>query len=130
MTLCECGCGYAAPIAKSSCASRGQVRGRALRFIHGHYARTITGRANAASLPKQRTGRDNPAWRGLAVSYKGLHRWVERHKPKVGVCQECGAEGYTENANLSGEYRRDVADFVELCKPCHFVHDAELKGHL
>lgn len=29
----------------------------------------------------------------------------------------------THNANLSGEYRRDVYDFVEMCVPCHKTFD-------
>jgi hypothetical protein len=35
-TLCECGCGLPAPIADFSLASKGWVRGRPKRFIHGH----------------------------------------------------------------------------------------------
>jgi hypothetical protein len=37
--LCECKCGGAAPIAKSSNASRGAVKGQPLRFIQGHHAK-------------------------------------------------------------------------------------------
>jgi len=71
---------------------------------------------------------NNPAWRGDRVSYSGLHKWVAYHRPATGVCQVCGGEGYTENANLSGEYHRDLDDFQELCKPCHIAHDAERRA--
>jgi hypothetical protein len=36
---CECGCGERTPIAKVTESRRGQVRGRPLRFIHGHNRR-------------------------------------------------------------------------------------------
>jgi len=52
--------------------------------------------------------------------YRALHNWVERKRPLTGTCQKCGRTGCrTENANLSGEYRRDLDDFLELCSPCH-----------
>lgn len=37
--LCMCGCGQAAPIAKSSDKTRGIVRGKPIRFIQGHQGR-------------------------------------------------------------------------------------------
>lgn len=30
----------------------------------------------------------------------------------------------TEWANLSGEYRRDLSDYIELCVPCHRLKDS------
>lgn len=42
---------------------------------------------------------------------------------RTGTCQVCGTEGYTENANLSGEYLRDLDDFLEMCKSCHATYD-------
>lgn len=35
-TLCECGCGKPAPIARQTRTSLGHVRGQAIRFISGH----------------------------------------------------------------------------------------------
>lgn len=39
--LCECGCGEAAPIAKSTAAKYGWIKGRPMRFIRGHYGRRL-----------------------------------------------------------------------------------------
>ncbi len=36
ITLCECGCGHPAPIAKYTASERGWIKGQAIRFIHGH----------------------------------------------------------------------------------------------
>jgi len=38
-TLCECGCGEPAPIAKRTYSSRGYMKGRPVRFIRGHVPR-------------------------------------------------------------------------------------------
>lgn len=46
--LCQCGCGQRAPIATSTCHSRGHVRGQPLRFINHHNARA---------------GKHHPAWK-------------------------------------------------------------------
>lgn len=72
-------------------------------------------------------GARNPNWRGDEVGYIGLHIWLRRHKTRTGVCERCGAtpspmKGMsvgTDFANKSGEYRRDVDDFWELCQVCH-----------
>jgi len=36
MGLCECGCGQSTPISKYTDRRSGQVKGKPLRFIHGH----------------------------------------------------------------------------------------------
>jgi ribosomal protein L40E len=58
--------------------------------------------------------------------YSGLHHWVARHKRRTGVCQKCGAEGRTDFANISREYRRDADDFVEVCRRCHYAMDRQV----
>jgi len=79
---------------------------------------------------KHRTGARHHKWKGDAVGYRGLHDWVARHKKKTGVCTSCGEEvgtarkTGTEWANVSGSYRRDLDDFVELCIPCHRARDS------
>src|SRR5215472_4070325 len=52
-----------------------------------------------------------------------VHNWVSRRKKKTGLCSQCGQRRYTEWANVSGEYRRDPDDYIELCKPCHCKFD-------
>lgn len=70
-------------------------------------------------------GPSHYAWKGEHVSYSGLHIWVGRNKVKTGICEDCrqdvgnkGPRG-TQWANISGEYRRDLDDFRELCPLCH-----------
>ena len=84
-----------------------------------------------ANLARDLTGPRHPNWKGDEVGYHALHRWVERRKVRTGICSECGAQPEpmgrrrvgTEFANVSGEYRRDLADYVELCVPCHRRQD-------
>jgi hypothetical protein len=57
------------------------------------------------------------------ITYKELHRWVARRKTKTGRCSKCRTEGYTEWANVSHEYRRDLDDWAEMCRRCHRAHD-------
>ena len=75
-------------------------------------------------------GVEHPNWKGEEVGYVSLHRWLERWKPRTGICEGCGATPEpkkrrvaTEFANFSGEYRRDVADYIELCVSCHKKRD-------
>lgn len=69
-------------------------------------------------------GKNHHCWQGDDVGYVSLHKWVQRHKPKTGTCQHCGRTNCrTENANISGEYKRDLDDYIELCQFCHIKFD-------
>jgi hypothetical protein len=79
-------------------------------------------------------GPANPRWRGDNVGYGALHAWVARHRKKTGVCEDCGRYFGTKGtrgtqwANISGKYRRDLADFRELCARCHTAFDLGRRG--
>ena len=70
-----------------------------------------------------KTGIDNCKWKEENVGYKSLHEWVRRHKDGAGICEECGEEKFTDVANISREYERDVNDYKWLCKSCHKKYD-------
>lgn len=72
---------------------------------------------------KGKIGPNSRAWKGNDVGYTALHMWINKNYPKKGICSWCGKKGYTEYANISGEYKRDINDFVELCVPCHRILD-------
>ena len=70
----------------------------------------------------------NSNWKGTHVGYTCLHTWVRRRKPKPNRCQKCGKkQDYLELANISGEYKRDIDDYVYLCVRCHKEMDGTLK---
>lgn len=152
--LCECGCGEdAGSYLTTQWGPRPHRKGEPRRWLPHHHN---TGRLRARLTEEQRAlisrrtklamaradvrerylqnrpapkfGPNSPSWKGDEVGYGGLHMWVQQQRPRTGTCQRCGATGgRTENANLSGEYRRDLDDFLELCVPCHIEQD-EARG--
>ena len=69
-------------------------------------------------------GNNNPMWKGDDVGYGNLHVWVRRHKEKH-LCP-CGKMPY-DVANISGEYKRDINDYIWLCRKCHMKSDGRLE---
>lgn len=149
--LCQCGCGQKTSLAERTVPRLGYVKGEPVRFIIGHASRgrvmsedqkqaVIAAhkgipRPDVAEAMRKRIGKSNPLWQGDDVGYSGVHKWLLKNKVRTGTCQHCGrrpkrARGGrlmagTEFANLSGEYRRDPSDYVELCRPCHRKFDAK-----
>lgn len=68
-------------------------------------------------------GPNHHSWKGDKVKYRQLHAWVARYKLRSGICSECSAVGKTHFANISGKYRRDLEDFMEMCVSCHRRYD-------
>lgn len=85
----------------------------------------LKGYTNSGSYKKGQEGlrgENSPNWKGDNVGYGALHRWVESHLGKPQFCEGCGTEEanrYYEWANISGEYKRDLKDWLRLCKICH-----------
>lgn len=85
----------------------------------------------------QREGEKNPHWKGDRVGYGALHTWVERSLGKPQKCEnpKCkyprlGDKGKLlkapkayDWANISGKYRRDLSDWIRLCRSCHMIMD-------
>lgn len=67
------------------------------------------------------------AWKGNNVGYVALHTWVKRKLGKPTVCAMCGIEEFNPYkihwANISGEYKRDLNDWIRLCASCHHKID-------
>jgi hypothetical protein len=81
---------------------------------------------------KSHIGNQN-AWKGDAISYSRLHRWVAEKLGKPQFCEQCRrtkppagkglSRSYFQWANVSGKYLRDVKDWRRLCIPCHMEYD-------
>lgn len=88
---------------------------------------------------KSRVGVNNAAWKGDEVGYVALHNWVHQWRGKPTSCEHCGVEGEIlmrndgmrywsiQWANKSGEYLRDLTDWLGLCISCHRVYDSQRK---
>jgi hypothetical protein len=81
------------------------------------------------------TGEKSINWMGDDVGYDGVHKWVKKHLGKPTKCEHCGKSGVyiinkdgkrkldIEWANKDHRYRRNLSDWMRLCKKCHGEHD-------
>ena len=118
-SLCECGCGALAPIAKRMNNPRGQVKGRPLRFIPGHFGK------NGTALRAERHGE----WKGSAAGYDACHKRVYAVRGAPSRCEHCQSTTAKrfEWANLTKRYD-DPTDYIRLCTSCHRKHDGHARG--
>ena len=70
-----------------------------------------------------KTGEKSPVWKGELAGYYAIHKWIEAHLQKDGNCKSCEKIYRTHWANYSGNYKRDITDFLELCPTCHSAFD-------
>lgn len=70
------------------------------------------------------------AWKGDQVGYHALHNWIARKMGKASRCDVCGCDEMPSGkkrwfdwANVSHEYKRDLSDWMMMCKPCHRLYD-------
>lgn len=143
--LCECGCGEVTRIAPQSAKSKGWTKGEPLRFCLGHNAKgpateearqkiaqTLKGRpkslehvrkvAEALRGREGQSGSDNPTWKGDEASESAIHKWLNAHYPKTGICEECGDFGRRTHYAFKRHpepYTRSRNDYRELCSSCH-----------
>ncbi len=79
-------------------------------------------------LARDMRGERNPYWKGDAIKYKSLHRWVELQwgLARDQDCSNChGASGSRKMnwANLDQQYSRDRKSWRVMCKKCHSQYD-------
>lgn len=72
------------------------------------------------------TGATHHAWKEKP-GYLAIHAWIARQLGKPKECSKCGFASDNGRqfhwANISGEYLRDITDWVRLCVSCHFKMD-------
>lgn len=69
------------------------------------------------------TGDKNKNWKGDNVGKVALHGWAKRRLIKPTVCEHCGEVKVLDLANKSRKYKRDLNDWLWLCKKCHAKYD-------
>lgn len=74
-----------------------------------------------------RSGKLSGSWLGDLVGYSGIHQWIRRVLGQPHVCEFCGKKNLRHRqyhwANVSGEYLRDISDWIRLCVKCHKNYD-------
>lgn len=60
-------------------------------------------------------------WKSKSVkTYVAVHLWLHRKYGKASRCEHCKQDKHLYHwANISGEYRRDISDWKQLCVSCH-----------
>ena len=76
---------------------------------------------------KKLFGKENPQWKGNKVGYKSLHMYIRTHKPKPEFCEDCKKKTPYDVTNKSGKYKRDLSDWLWLCRSCHMKKDKRLE---
>ena len=84
--------------------------------------------------------KNNGQWKGNLgnvkeeVGLSALHEWIRRYKPHTGFCEVCkkpeSEKTIIDAANISGEYKRDINDFIWLCRSCHAKFDRIKKKYI
>lgn len=95
--------------------------------VYQRLPKSLETREKIRSVYKGRFQENSNRWSGEKVGRTGLHYRIYRvygrakkcelRVLKRGVCK-CKSESY-DWANISGEYKHDIMDFIQLCRSCH-----------
>jgi hypothetical protein len=74
---------------------------------------------------------EHPRWKGENAGYVSKHKWVAKHLGKAIFCSfNCNhISTKYEWANISGEYKRELNDYLSLCAKCHRQFDNAKRGY-
>jgi len=74
-------------------------------------------------MSKLFSGSLSPFWKGDNVGVRGIHAWVEHHKPKPKLCGHCKKVRKLELSNTGHTYKRNLKDWEWICRRCHWKKD-------
>ena len=57
------------------------------------------------------------------AGYQAVHTWLRRHFVKPKNCEYCGEENKLDWASKTKEYKRDINEYIALCRSCHIKLD-------
>lgn len=80
---------------------------------------------NPRIISEKYSGENSPYWMGESAGYWAKHMWIRNLKGSANGCSCCLGKNsnYYEWANISREYKRDVSDWIQLCRSCHKAFD-------
>lgn len=69
-------------------------------------------------------------WKGNNVGKNALHAWVKKHLGKPRFCEHCKTKKAKQYdwANKSQTYKRDLKDWIRLCRSCHAKYDYPIRS--
>lgn len=65
-------------------------------------------------------------FKGTNSEYTMLHSWVRKQLGTPQHCVKCLSKSprrWYDWANISGEYHKDLTDWIRVCRPCHKIMD-------
>ena len=65
-------------------------------------------------------------WKGNLAGYVAIHSWIKQNFGKADKCENLDCRKSSnkfEWASISGENRREVSDYLQLCASCHRRYD-------
>lgn len=65
-------------------------------------------------------------WKWDSASVRSMHSYVKRHKWLPQICEKCWITRRTNRldwANIDHSYKRNLSDYLALCRSCHRKHD-------
>ena len=74
---------------------------------------------NKGIIWEEMKGDNHPQWKADNVGYFALHGWIQRTLGKASKCVNGHKARIYHWANISGEYKRDLSDWHELCPSCN-----------
>lgn len=104
-----------------------KICGKYIPYKKDHYQRITTCSVKCRRKSQGITirGDGNPNWRGEKAKYQARHKWLYSCYGSINFCQHCykKGNGWYDWANISGKYKRDISDWVRLCRSCHVKFD-------
>ena len=76
-------------------------------------------------ISEHRMEEKNPIWAGDKVKRVALHQFVYSRLGKPKLCEHCKTTKAKrfDWANKSRKYKRDLNDWIRLCRSCHIKYD-------
>lgn len=108
----------------------GQTNNALISYHKNHPVWNKGKKANRGEV--KTAGENHYLWKGDDVGYSGLHKWVRTWLGKPESCIKCGEKNKMIHwANVSGEYKRELHDWMRLCVSCHKKYDLKrLKNNI
>jgi len=76
-------------------------------------------------------GELNPSWKGEKAGYAAKHKWIVTVLGNPETCKYCDKTGLKRQqihwANKNHKYRRNIKDWMRLCRECHLIYDRKFK---
>lgn len=97
------------------------------KLIESHTGKKLSEQTKIKMCESAHKGKEHQGWKGENASYVSIHKWVRKWLGRPKKCEMCGKDNLTSEkidwANKDHQYRRNLSDWLRLCKKCHRKYD-------